>query len=1124
MPREELIISTFDKGMQSGADQSDIEKGAAAWTQDIDSDSVPGTLRPRKNDSTFLDTNNNYCINRKAWITRADGKRDLILFDAKGNTINAITDFNGTPAYGSTLGTPTGTSVTMDTINRAVRVGQGDYAGKYVGYIDYGQFGGAVSTDLQYVDSELSIPTAFPTPYKIISDTSDTTYVYGIEWKGKKILKITSATGAYTESTSDFVSLQGICNIDTSYFYVYESLGQFGDLHKITKSDLSINATYHITGWGSANAYANQTGGTYMSDIELTTSNIWFGFWNETQFALKDDTDDPAGGRIIFKFALASLVANSNHATTDVTFKSVGLGSDSYTRKDIELSSTTEETSPGYISSTAIEVGSFYADPTYCTYWVKPSRRCFVRTETATEIGWLGNVGLLNKTVYEIDGATTSYVSVLEYARFGGRGIIFMNESSAKGDLLNSTNTRFRSLGVVTTYTEDTTATYYTDGIRAVGSGGTFYLFAGENLAPINAYASASAGDNEFTIEDAVWLAATDNPDDVYWAGNTYSKSEEKVWNMYTNIESGAATKASIGIMSSVTLSVKSVSTADVNIWCMSSASGTGKFNSLTFSTSTANFSGSLTYIKVSPTWFHPSETTDDIGVFDTTKSYFYKLAFEYDNYQYSPLSQAEPARVNELSSSTNTISIKIELYATSTYISKRVTGLLILRAEAAGTKSFTPTSNYRIAGRISLVDAWAEDSTESATWGTKKQISFTDTGLYGSSYENETGCPETLPNNTMDYTISCTGAGYLFVGQGYNDELNEISNFVFRSKRNAPDTFDWSNDFCILPTMPIALYFFKGYLYAFDSNKMYVIDPEALVLIGEYEGFGVQSALAICSNEDAMFFANTNNICMHDGKQPIIVSEAINQVGTSVVTATSHRMLATGRTIVTGISSYCNSLIVAYMHYGQSSGLLQIGRSYIIVSNSGGIFTNVGAANSNAGTSFVCTGTTPTGWGTSVLMDFYTPMFVYNFIKQGWFYWELTNVTGTYLDYDTVDKRSLIIDYLGIPYISVKGGIIKLLGSTTEKTAYWWSKLINFGNDSVIKKIYRIYYDGTTSIPCYIDYNNAQTFATAVTSGTQLTNAATQYRTIQLRFGFNSTYLILRGITIFWRKMLGLR
>ncbi len=1069
MPREEIVIQNFDKGMISGADQNDISHGAAAWTQDINSNPVPGTISARKDDSIYVDTANNYAFEKSAWITRADGKRDLIIYDAKGNSIVGITDFNGTPTYGSSLGTPSGTSITMDTINRAVRVGQGDYAGKYVGYIDYGQFGAAASSSLQYTDAELSSPVSFPTPYKIISDISDSTYIYGIEWQGRKILKITSATGAYTESTVEFISLQGICNIDATYFYVYEAIGQFGDLHKIKKSDLSINATYHITGWGAANAYANQSGGTYMSDIELTTNKIWFGFWSEDSggFPLKN-AEAADSGKIIFNFALSSLVADSNHATTDVTFVSTA-PSPIVAREDVGNITA-------YTTTTQIYADSFYADTVLCTYWVKPSRRCFVRTDVATEIGWLGNVGLLNRAVYLDDATSLVYMGVMEQARFGGRGIIFMNESSAKDDRLHSTNTHFRSLDTgTTTYTEDTDATYYTDGLRLAGSTYTDYIFTGKDLAAINMYRSNPTGDNEFILADAHWDTTTTAPATYTFETSAYTRTEEETWHDYTKLVSGTTAKSVIGIMSDITVSVKSIATDTVLVFCMSSKEGAGKFNILVYNTSSESMPTAPTYIKASPTWFHPAEATDDIGVFDTTKSYFYKLIFKYDNYQYSSVSQLSPARVSGLSSGTNTINIKIELYSTSTYISPRVTDIIILRAEAAGTNSWTPTSLYRIVGTISLVSVWASDSTESATWGTKKQISFTDTGLYSSSYENETGCPETLPNNTMDYTISCTGAGYLFVGQGFNDELNEISNFIFRSKKNAPDTFDWSNDFCILPTMPIALYFWKSYLYAFDSNRMYVIDPENLVLIGQYEGYGVQSALAICSNEEAMFFASVNNIYMHDGKQPVIISEAINQVGTAVSGATSHRTLASGRTIQLVISSHCNSLIVAYFKY-------------------------------------------------TATLDTYTPMFVMNLNTRAWYFWQNTNVQGSNITYNTADKRSLIVDYLGRVYLSVYRGIYKLLGSSTEKTSYWWTPVINFGDDTTLKKIYKITYDATASTPCSLDYNNAQTFATSVTNGSYLTNLATKYKSIQLKFTLSSTYLILRGITIIFRKMIGLR
>jgi hypothetical protein len=1065
MPRDEYLIQTFDKGIISSADQSDIENGAAAWSIDENPESIPGTIQPRLTDTVQIEnTSNQYCIEKHSWITREDGKRDLIFYNAKGGTIDALSDFNGTPAYTTVDSNTidTGKTIAMATVNRAVRIGQGNAASKYVGYIDQGQFGNPAPTALQYDNAELIPPSSFPAPYKTIADA---TYLYGIEWQGTKILKIAVADGTVTKSSGTFNSLQGICDcdIDATYFYLFDAIGKYGNLYKIKKSDLTIYETYHVTGWDVVATQFNTTSGSYISDIETTTNKLWFSVWKSGGWTLEK------GGKAIYNIALSSLTANADIVPTDVTFTYSIPTRTGYSIAYPAL----------YVTDPAnwfLSVAQFYAGSfaTTSTYWSKPSKRTFVKTSTATEIGWLGDIGLLTRAVYVGVSIQHWYYTDLNSLRYGGRGIIIMNESSAKDALLNSTNTRFRSLDTgVTTSTEDTTDLLYTDGIKLVGSVKEDYLFTRESTGTLDIY--FSDGTAEFKLSDAVW-DVTDVYDDVItlravyidsgYDDETYNKIEEYTWRDY--IPQTEEAKSTIASLTNVTVSTSDTSGADkdVTVNILSSVSGSGKF--LTRVYDTTAFSGiTNTYVGINPVTVTITPTTNTEGTFDITKEYFYKVAFEYDLYQMSPLS--ENASNNHLTQATDTMDVSIDIYESAS-ISERVTAVLIFRAEAGALNKGNPETLYRLAGRISTKDNWVSDITDEGTWGTKKSYSFTDLGSYGPSYETETGCPETLPNNTMNYTISCTGAGYLFVGQGYNNELEKVSNLIFRSKKNAPDTFDWSNDFCVLPTMPIGLHYFKGYLYAFDNSKMYVIDAEALVLVGEYDGFGISNSLAICSNEDAMYFANVDNIYMHDGKTPSIISYPINQIGTNISGATSHRTLASDRTIVMKISPKYNSLVIAYMKY-------------------------------------------------SATLDTYTPMFVYHLTGRKWFYWLSANTAGTYIDYTTADKRSLIVDYLGNIYLSVYKGIAKLCGSSNGATCTWYSKLINFGDNTTLKKIYKVIWDGTCD--GYIGYNTPSTITTQLTSGSYINT--TKYLTTQLKFTITSGE-ILRGITVLYRKMLGLR
>jgi hypothetical protein len=596
----------------------------------------------------------------------------------------------------------------------------------------------------------------------------------------------------------------------------------------------------------------------------------------------------------------------------------------------------------------------------------------------------------------------------------------------------------------------------YSDGIKLTTATEAF-LFTGDAAEPtVDVYTSVTTGVNAFILAQCVW-DVTKSGDPRYWRsavrGNYFSKTDFgfEATETLTPVHISTSTHyAVIGLLST-----------------NEDLSRNGKYMKYTQDTTTPWGATSLVYYDNYLGWnLVLTDTESTEGVFSLSKRYYYKIALEYDLYQISPMFTSEPIAIT-LTGADHLVDIKVEKYTGST-ISTRVTAVLVFRAESASTQD-APESLYRLVGRISTKDGWSLDTTQTATWGDRRYSRIYDYGNYGPTYETESGCPETLVNNTMDYAISCMGAGYHFVGQCDNDELEEIQNMVFRSKKNSPDAFDWSNDFCVLPTVPIALHYFKGYLYAFDTATMYVIDAENLVLIGKYEGFGVQSDLAIVSNEDYMCFANIDNICLHDGKNPIVISGPINQIGSTISGATSHRTLASARTIGMTMFSKFNSLVVGYFKYSASAEATQI--------------------------------------------------FVFNFRDKAWYYWIANATDGEFIVWSTTERHMLFTDYAGQGYLMLYKGIFKLMGAATGKTATWYSKEINFGDDVATKKIYKVDINGTPTTKL-IGYDGT-TPATAFTSNAYLpfTN---KRRTVQLGFTLASG-TFLKGISIIWRA-LGLR
>lgn len=278
MPRETFDINDFSKGIILRADQADIPENSAVWAQNVDGSYPHGKLAPRYSDSTT--TIPAYGVRSYAWIVRSDGKKDLIFHDAAAEAIKAIADFYGTPA-GSTLQASVGTTHhAMQTHNAAVHLGKNGSAPKWCGYIPKGQFDGAAPSTLQYLDAELAPPSAIPAFYKVIYDSANSCY-FGIEWEGKHLWRIDASTGACTASAYRFERLRGLCSCDADNVYVYDYVGNFGLLLRVSKDELSMVASFPLSGWETSGVYMQDAkdgaGATLQcSDIEQTATKIWF--------------------------------------------------------------------------------------------------------------------------------------------------------------------------------------------------------------------------------------------------------------------------------------------------------------------------------------------------------------------------------------------------------------------------------------------------------------------------------------------------------------------------------------------------------------------------------------------------------------------------------------------------------------------------------------------------------------------------------------------------------------------------------------------------------------------------------------------------------------------------------
>ena len=1004
MPREQITLENFSAGIVTTVDAQDTPINSASWSVDQDPEVPQGILRGREGDDITADAANNHNGSTFTWIVREDGKRDFIYYSKTTGKLCSIADFFGTPSFATAVTLSTGMQTSLEANNRTVRLGQGNNDVKYYGYIDHGQFGAAAPSGLQYINAKLSEAILFPYLYK--SCGTDGTYIYGIEWKGKKVYKVNTSTGVFTYSAETFSSLQGICEftIDNSgdYLFLYDRNGPLGTVYKFNKTTMLIAETYYIGGFGATSSFPGISvyptfldTGYEVSDIEISSNNVlWFSAsWNETiaaNTALACGAIDTTAGNsgYIFKLSIP-LTDGTTYVPTAINPRFAGAGAD---------------TADG-----AIEIGS--------TYIFRPIKRSFVKigkahageivflSEFSEGAGW----GIGTGRVYiNGTGSTLNYIGMC--------GIV-LNESTVQGEKLNGTNCKLFQIS-------SSGSTHYTSAIQMIEqtTPSWGYIMTGKDTV-VNSYFAAwnnsAANHHAWSIVGANWA--------VSFAGFKY-----------------------LTMVSSVSQSLKYCDTRDTAIALItnnftasskvfwensSSVIGRGMTHTINIETITFTAPSAGNYI-VSQFALTATLYANGLGDFSVTKKYYYKCSIEYDNSQESPLFISNA--VTATPAATNSVQIYIEI--PDTYFgSLRISAIKIYRSESLLAQS-SPTSLYRLCGRLQIADAtWS--AVTNGNWGSKKIKNFFDIGEYGPTYESESGISESLTNNYMRYSIGTQGNGYFFVGQAYNEQFgtSSIANIIFRSKRNAPDTFDWTNDFLVLPTRPLALHFFRNQLFAFDQNTVFVIDPESFQLIGKLDGYGVVEPSNIVSNNEFMIFANANNVYLHDGQNVTVISNAINISQYSSVgglTVSTHRGLMASYGLSIAFMSKKNSIVLSYNKSGSAS-----------------------------------------------------LAFVFHIPTKSWYYWEVSK-TGTDLNTAGAGYKNVFSDYLGNVYLSATGGIVKIATNATRLTCTWISRQFNGGDVTILKKFIRIIlnlpYGGTLSTKYYA-LNANTTITTAFTSGVNL-------------------------------------
>ena len=291
------------------------------------------------------------------------------------------------------------------------------------------------------------------------------------------------------------------------------------------------------------------------------------------------------------------------------------------------------------------------------------------------------------------------------------------------------------------------------------------------------------------------------------------------------------------------------------------------------------------------------NKSDNDAGPIKNGK-YRYKITLEYDNQYESALNKGVPYSkivdyetqeievpggfdsdgneiINQQTVDVTYESLDLVLTIKDTYLkslNRRVTGVAIYRSGPdeefsyglVGTKIYKFNStNFSFNSLNSSYELHVSDS------GTTFQ------------YHELNGISAEIEHTSLNYGMSTIYKGYMFVTHCYHPELKNVRHYIFRSLPNNFFTYDWSNEFCIMPEEPVAITSFNSRLYVWGKNKLYKVDPINLVIEDEYEGISIAGKDAFVKTEFGLCFLDMNNIYLHDGNRP-------NPIGQSIINVSS--------------------------------------------------------------------------------------------------------------------------------------------------------------------------------------------------------------------------------------------
>jgi hypothetical protein len=791
------------------------------------------------------------------------GTHKGVIFDDTDNKFKKIDNIHADRPVSSDLSSTAETHSALPSMinnNKELHVGMGSGANdepKWIGMISHGQYGGSAPATMQLADAKLLSPNSIPDFHKPVSDS---THIYGFEYGSDTIWKLKISDYSITKrklivkDNAQSPSFTAICMgsdnnlwvIDTSNIDYSVSGGTYqkgggalgtsfpiilGTWMRIDRETLTISKSglLYYTQSGGHNPFPHWNSGNshyLITDILEKGSYLWLsgGVSPESDTSTTATQATQIASNNCYMFAKAtSSFANSG----DVTLNGDATTNDSVGYNLRQNSGSDER---GAFKA----LGLSNSDPIF----LKIPRVNLVEISGTNDV-----VGILVDTYLN---ATSPSISRTDEGIYDG-----------------------------SSYTHTGAIIVHTD-IAMIGSGGNTARIPSETTYK-GGIQIITESSNEKTYDGYIKGVASAEGKLLISVQNssTTTSSDLKYVNQPTSISGTSSSAFGTLAVASTTYDINEArpylkdNSANVDIHLFSGA-GSGRWMS---STNTAGSIGAdiFTVRLQSEMDVTLTETTVPSAHTNANK-YYYKFSYVYDGYQESPLGD-----LTSITSTKKTIDIDIKLRTTTT-LSQRISGIAIYMAEGVGS-SVTPEGFYRYVDTIELDNSFttvSEDLSGNPNWGSYRNKVYNHNGIVGASYEARTGISEILENTIVNYGLSTDLNNQLFVADCYHAELDDASNYLFKSRPYNYDQFNYINDFLVLPIYPTAISSFNNRIYVFDKNNILRIEPNSMYVESSMNGIGCLGQDSVLSTEYGMCFADKHGIYLHDGQRANNISTAI--------------------------------------------------------------------------------------------------------------------------------------------------------------------------------------------------------------------------------------------------------